>query len=78
MTSRDIHLPAQGFSLKRGLAAVGNFFAAIGTALVEFGAQSARFKELERLQSKSDAELAAMGLRREDIAQHVFRHLHYI
>lgn len=28
---------------------------------------------IERLGTKSDAELAAMGLRREDIARHVFR-----
>ena len=33
----------------------------------------ARTEELERLQAKSDVELARMGLTRADIARHVFR-----
>ena len=34
---------------------------------------SSRFDQIERLQRKSDDELAAMGLRRDDIVRHVFR-----
>lgn len=37
-----------------------------------------RQAELERLQSKSDAELAAMGLSRDRIVEYVFRDLIHI
>ncbi|MCR9147810.1 MAG: hypothetical protein NXH74_11495 [Rhodobacteraceae bacterium] len=32
---------------------------------------------VERLESKSDAELAELGIRREDITKHIFRDLFY-
>ena len=34
-----------------------------------------RMAEIARLNAKSDAELLAMGLKREDIPRHVFRDL---
>ena len=37
-----------------------------------------RVRQLEALQAKSDKELAAMGLRREDIARYVFRDTLYL
>jgi uncharacterized protein YjiS (DUF1127 family) len=36
-----------------------------------------RRDEIEALEAKSDAELARMGLRRDQIAVHVFRDLYY-
>ncbi len=39
---------------------------------------NARIAKIEKLSSKSDAELAEMGLKREDIARVVFRDISYI
>ncbi len=52
--------------LRRALAGIAAGF----TALLE--AQS-RQAELERLRAKSDADLAAMGLTRDQIPEYVFR-----
>lgn len=53
------------------------FFARIGESIVNWFAtvmeSSSRFEQIERLQRKSDAELAQMGLRRDEIVRHVFR-----
>lgn len=57
---------------------IGGGFAAIGAALVRSAENTGRVRRLERLQEKSDAELAKMGLKREDIVRHVFRDLYYI
>lgn len=48
-------------------------FGMVGTAMVLAGATNRRLHEMERLNAKSDAQLAAMGLRREDIVRHVFK-----
>ncbi len=39
---------------------------------------SSRLGMIEALEAKTDAELAAMGLRRENIVHHVFRDLYYV
>lgn len=54
------------------------FFARIGDALMRLAEAQARTAEVERLGAKSDAELARMGLEREDIVHHVFRDILYI
>ncbi|WP_108260637.1 DUF1127 domain-containing protein [Mangrovicoccus ximenensis] len=54
-------------------AGIANFFAAIGRGLVWMAEANPRFKELERLQRMSDDDLAARGLRREKLVEHVFR-----
>lgn len=38
---------------------------------------TSRRNRIEALEAKSDAELAAMGIRRDDIAYHVFKDLFY-
>lgn len=38
---------------------------------------TSRRNQIEALEAKSDAQLARMGIRREDIAYHVFRDLFY-
>lgn len=53
------------------LHAIGDFF----TLITE---SNWRVHEAERLQAMSDAQLAARGLRREDIARHVFRDMFYV
>mgnify|MGYP001312394542 CR=1 FL=1 len=46
---------------------------AIGARVGRFMEIQARSAEIERLQAKSDHELARMGLTRERIVAHVFR-----
>jgi hypothetical protein len=53
-------------------------FTRVLEALVSISETNHRVAEVERLQALSDAELAKRGLRREDIARHVFRDLFYI
>jgi len=61
---------------------VGGFFSRLGDIFVgAFSAVSAanvRVAQIEALQGLSDEQLAAKGLRREDIARYVFRDMSYI
>ena len=63
--------------LTAATAQLGHFIARVANAvldaLIALGESSGRMRELRTLQAKSDAELARMGLRREDIVHHVFR-----
>lgn len=54
------------------------FFGAIGNALVAIGEANPRMRRIEALQRLSDAELAAKGLRRDDIVRHVFGDAYYL
>lgn len=54
------------------------FFVALGHSASMSAAAEARFRRIEALQAKSDEELAAMNLRREDIAAFVFRDLMHL
>ena len=56
----------------RVLGAFKSFFSVIGRALVAGSTANHRLKIVERLSAKSDAELAALGIRREDIVRRVF------
>ena len=58
--------------------AIGTFFAQLGSSMTLAASAEQRFQQVQRLQAKSDAELAAMNLRREDIAAYVFRDLMHI
>lgn len=69
----------------RILAPLGSFFAALGALLGRLGDRmahsienSGRFRQVQELQAKSDAELAQMGLTRDGIARYVFGDLFYI
>ena len=53
------------------------FVAALVRGLEAQAAVTSRRNRIEALEAKSDAELARMGLRREDIAYHVFKDLFY-
>ncbi len=65
----DTHAPATAGIWSR----IGDFLASLGQAVFTARAAEARVQEMERLMAKSDADLAELGLRREDIARHVFR-----
>ena len=56
----------------------GGLLARIGRIFTRIAEAQSRAAEVERLSAKSDAELARMGLKREDIARHVFRDIIYI
>ena len=46
---------------------------------IDFAASTnARVAQIDKLNAKSDQELAQMGMRREDIARHVLRDVFYI
>lgn len=57
---------------------MNKFFAGIGNRLVKYSERHSRADQIERLEAKSDAELAGMGLSRDRIVQHVFRDIIYI
>ncbi|WP_299040862.1 hypothetical protein [uncultured Tateyamaria sp.] len=54
------------------------FLAALGHSASMSAAAENRFRRIEALRAKSDEELAAMNLRREDIAAYVFRDLMHL
>lgn len=56
--------------LREGLDA---FFSGLGQGFNAYLVAKSRMPQMEALNAKSDEELAEMGLRREDIARHVFR-----
>lgn len=56
----------------------GAFFNAIYSGLIHIGEANSRVREAERLQSLSDQELSRLGIKREDIARHVFRDILYV
>jgi hypothetical protein len=73
MAYHDTHHVAAGDILKQAGRSVLRFFGHIFDALAFAAEGNRRLKVVERLQAKSDEELAAMGLRREDIVRHAFR-----
>lgn len=67
----NTHAPARPFGLS-------SMFRKIGTALVTLSEANSRVRRAEALQALSDAELAKRGLKREDIARHVFSDMFYL
>lgn len=53
-------------------------FRALGNGLMMLAENNIRAKQVEELMAKSDAELQAMGLKREDIARYVFKDMLHI
>lgn len=54
------------------------FFSAIGHTLVAIGEANPRMRRIEALQRLTDEQLAAKGLRRDDIVRHVFGDVYYL
>ncbi|WP_121065200.1 hypothetical protein [Chachezhania antarctica] len=54
-------------------AALDMFFATIGQGFNTYLSTQARIGEMEALYAKSDAQLAQLGLTREDVPRYVFR-----
>ena len=79
-------IPARGQSIssapfltaRRGLELVVAMFTSIGSGLAKSADASSRTRKIEMLEAKSDEELAALGIKREDITVHVFKDLFYV
>lgn len=59
-------------------AGISGFFASVGRAMIVSSSADARLRKVEYLNAKTDEELAAMGLKRQDIPAFVFRDLMHI
>ncbi|WP_372991830.1 hypothetical protein [Sulfitobacter sp.] len=64
--------------LKSVLSSIGAFFVSVGSTITLASTMNGRVEHLRRLEAKTDAELAAMNLTREDLVHHVFRDLYYM
>lgn len=73
----QVNATAPFLTARRALGQLGAMMSRMGTAILTAGENTSRMKQFEALQGKSDAELAALGLRRDQIAVHVFRDLFY-
>lgn len=67
-----------GRALHTLLNSIVGFFASIGTALMVSSSYNARALKVQALQAKSDEELAALNIKRDDIVHHVFQDLYYL
>ncbi|WP_424985198.1 hypothetical protein [Microbulbifer sp. S227A] len=56
-----------------GPSRLSSFFAAVKRGFITYAESRSRMDQINRLNAKSDAELAAMGITREDIVRYVFR-----
>jgi hypothetical protein len=59
-------------------AAIGRFFAQLGSSMTLSASAQARFDQVQALQAKSDEELAAMKINRSEIVHIVFKDLYYV
>jgi uncharacterized protein YjiS (DUF1127 family) len=75
MTNITANAPAAHGQISKVARSVASFFRAISQGLVAFGQAKARADEINELNAMTDKKLASLGLRREDIARHVFRDL---
>ena len=57
---------------------ISDVFASIGRSIAISSAMEARMNRVSALNEKTDAELAAMNLRRQDITAYVFRDLMHL
>lgn len=78
MAYNSTFTPAAAGYGKAFITGVGEFFSMIGRVLVAMSNNDARLRKVASLQAKTDEELQAMGIKRDDIVHHVFRDLYYI
>jgi len=78
-------IPARGLvnstspflTARKALSILGGLFTAFGNGMIKASEASSRMGRIEKLNAKSDEELAEMGIRRDKIAQHVMKDLFY-
>ncbi len=79
-------MPARGqvnsttpfLSARNSLAQFGQLLSRAGTAMMNASNGSARVARVHALEAKTDAELKAMNIKREDIVHHVFKDCYYV
>ena len=59
-------------------AAVDRIASTIVDFAVSLSTSQTRYKQIEALSQLTDEDLAAKGLKREDIVRHVFRDVYYV
>jgi len=59
-------------------SAVGHALASVGHALMTNSTGQQRMNRIAYLQSKTDAELAELNIKRDDIVHYVFKDLYYV
>ena len=72
MVTYNADLPAAPASASVG-EGISRFCRAADLGMLLFRTSPQRMREIERLSRMSDAELGAMGLKRDEIARHVYR-----
>lgn len=79
-TQTDIHFTAgkSAGALAVFTGVLARAWDRLAQAMIAYGDSRSRAAELHSLEAKSDRELADIGLKREDIARHVFRDLYYL
>ena len=65
-----------GAAVQTVLARAGAFFDAFGKAMIAGSTGQQRLDRVTALQAKTDAELAELNIKREDIVRHVFKDLY--
>ncbi len=78
MAYQNTHVNAENDVLHGVWDSVKVTFSFLGGLFLSISEANHRMHQVERLQAKSDAELAELGLRREDIARHVFHDTLYL
>lgn len=64
----------QTVNVRSPFAVITRSLSAIFTGLISVAEANPRYKQIQHLQALSDEQLAAKGMRREDIVMHVFGH----
>lgn len=77
-TAHSAHSVSPLEGLQRVGAGLRRFFAGIGHGIMMGSTAHRRFEQVQFLQAKSDEDLAALGIKRDDIVHHVFKDLYYI
>lgn len=78
MTYLTTSAPSAIATFARGaLDNIGGFFKSVGIAMVANSTMQQRVDYVHALQAKSDEELAALKINREDIVHEVFKDLYY-
>lgn len=83
MAYNDIASPAEvmgrEITMTRNLLdAIANSISKFGRAIMANSAGQRRIDRVERLRAKSDAELAELNLKRDDIVHYVFKDIYYV
>tara|TARA_R110002049_G_scaffold58917_2_gene159777 strand:+ start:1362 stop:1658 length:297 start_codon:yes stop_codon:yes gene_type:complete len=79
-------IPARGQSTstspflnaRLGLNQLGGIFTAVGDWMMRIAETQSRSDRIAALEAKTDAELAAIGIERDQILHHVFRDRFYV